>query len=234
VESAGNLYIADKYNYRVRKVSSGVITTVAGNGTGGFSGDNGPATSAELADPRGVAVDSAGDVYIASVGANRIRILTPSGSRCTYSVSPASLRAPASGGVLTVTIQAAASCPWGVSGLPGWITVSGASSGPVSASVAPAVFPNNSGAPLSVTVLVAGVSVTIAQPALITAPLLPIQVWIAGQQALYTYAGEAPGMVEGVMQLNVQIPADAPPGALPIQVSIGGNMSQNGTTLTVQ
>ena len=48
VDSSGNLYIADTYDYRIRKVSNGVITTVAGNGTPGFSGDNGPATSAQL------------------------------------------------------------------------------------------------------------------------------------------------------------------------------------------
>ncbi len=65
VDSAGNLYIADYGNNRIRKVSNGVITTVAGNGTAGFSGDNGPATSAELNMPGGVAVDSAGNLYIA-------------------------------------------------------------------------------------------------------------------------------------------------------------------------
>ena len=46
VDSAGNLYIADTGNNRIRKVSNGVITTVAGNGTAGFGGDDGPATSA--------------------------------------------------------------------------------------------------------------------------------------------------------------------------------------------
>ena len=65
MDSAGNLYIADTGNNRIRKVSNGVITTVAGNGTHGFSGDNGPATSAQLDDPDGVAVDSAGNLYIA-------------------------------------------------------------------------------------------------------------------------------------------------------------------------
>jgi DNA-binding beta-propeller fold protein YncE len=48
VDSAGNLYIADEGNNRIRKVTNGVITTVAGNGTRGFSGDGGPATSAQL------------------------------------------------------------------------------------------------------------------------------------------------------------------------------------------
>ena len=73
MDSAGNLYIADTGNNRIRKVSNGVITTVAGNGTAGFSGDNGPATSAQLYDPAGVAVDSAGNLYIADTGNNRIR-----------------------------------------------------------------------------------------------------------------------------------------------------------------
>ena len=73
VDSAGNLYIADCWNHRIRKVSNGVISTVAGNGTPGFSGDNGPATSAQLSDPTGVAVDSAGNLYIADMFSNRIR-----------------------------------------------------------------------------------------------------------------------------------------------------------------
>jgi sugar lactone lactonase YvrE len=73
VDSAGNLYIADADNYRIRKVSGGVIATVAGNGTGGFSGDNGPATGAELGYPAGLAVDAAGGLYIADEGNARIR-----------------------------------------------------------------------------------------------------------------------------------------------------------------
>jgi hypothetical protein len=55
--SAGSLYIADQGNNRIRKVSNGVITTVAGNGTQGFSGDNGPATNAQMSFAQGVAVD---------------------------------------------------------------------------------------------------------------------------------------------------------------------------------
>src|SRR5271157_2356151 len=73
VDPAGNLYIADSYNNRIRKVSGGTITTVAGNGAYGFSGDGGPATSASLYWPQGVAVDSAGNLYIADTGNQRIR-----------------------------------------------------------------------------------------------------------------------------------------------------------------
>ena len=73
VDSAGNLFIADTQNSRVRKVSNGIVTTVAGNGTPGFSGDGGPAAGAQLSTPLGVAVDSAGNLYIMDVSNERIR-----------------------------------------------------------------------------------------------------------------------------------------------------------------
>jgi uncharacterized protein (TIGR03437 family) len=66
------------------------------------------------------------------------------------------------------------------------------------------------------------------------APVQPVGVFINGQQVPWAYAGEAPGMVAGVMQLNVQIPLYWPSGALAIQVSVGGIMSQSGITVTVQ
>jgi uncharacterized protein (TIGR03437 family) len=77
-------------------------------------------------------------------------------------------------------------------------------------------------------------TVTLLPPQVTPAPVQPIQVWIGGQQAHYTYAGEAPGMVAGVMQLNVQIPAGVPSGAMEVLVSIGGVSSQNSITVTVQ
>ena len=74
VDGSGNLYVSDYYNQRIRKVSSGgTITTVAGNGTAGFSGDGSAAVSAELYYPQGVAVDGAGNVYIADSSNYRIR-----------------------------------------------------------------------------------------------------------------------------------------------------------------
>ncbi|MBV8632642.1 MAG: Ig-like domain repeat protein [Silvibacterium sp.] len=77
----GNIFIADAYNHRIRKVdTSGNLTTVAGNGTAGFSGDGGPATSASLNYPFGLAVDSAGNLYIADTLNNRVRIVTPGGT----------------------------------------------------------------------------------------------------------------------------------------------------------
>jgi sugar lactone lactonase YvrE len=80
VDSSGNIYIADLNNHRIRKVStSGIITTVAGNGTYGYSGDSGAATSAELYNPSGVAVDSSGNIYIADVSNQRVRKVDTSG-----------------------------------------------------------------------------------------------------------------------------------------------------------
>ena len=73
VDSSGNLYIADTYNARIRKVSDGVITTVAGAGVEGYAGDGGPATSALLSQPLGVAVDASGNLYIADAGNSRVR-----------------------------------------------------------------------------------------------------------------------------------------------------------------
>src|SRR5262249_17131218 len=74
VDGAGNLFIADFLNNRIRKVdTSGIITTVAGNGAASFSGDGGTATSASLSNPRGVAVDGPGNLFIADFDNSRIR-----------------------------------------------------------------------------------------------------------------------------------------------------------------
>jgi trimeric autotransporter adhesin len=80
----GNLFIADQNNNRVRRVNSkGIITTVAGNGNAGFSGDGGPATQASLNSPTGVCTDPSGDLFIADVGNFRIRKVDTSGNITT-------------------------------------------------------------------------------------------------------------------------------------------------------
>jgi sugar lactone lactonase YvrE len=80
VDSTGNIFIADFQNNRIRKVSAstGLISTVVGNGTGGYNGDGIAATSAELNGPSGVAVDSAGNIYIADTNNQRIRKMSAS------------------------------------------------------------------------------------------------------------------------------------------------------------
>jgi uncharacterized protein (TIGR03437 family) len=90
VDSAGNIYFVDKGNNRVRKIDTkGIITTYAGTGTAGYSGDGGPATSAKLglnltAAYQGLALDSAGNLYIADPKNNRVRIVNPAGIISTF------------------------------------------------------------------------------------------------------------------------------------------------------
>ena len=88
IDGAGNVYIADQGNQRIRKVdSTGTITTIAGSGERGFSGDGDPATEAQLNYPWGVAVDGAGNVYIADLGNHRIRKVDSLGTITTIAGS---------------------------------------------------------------------------------------------------------------------------------------------------
>jgi sugar lactone lactonase YvrE len=84
VDAAGDLFIADTYNNRIRKVTpNGTITTVAGIGQFGFYGDGGPATRAELYLPTGVALDGEGNLFIADTENNLIRQVAPDGTITT-------------------------------------------------------------------------------------------------------------------------------------------------------
>ena len=83
-DALGNVYIADTLDNAIRKVTpDGVITTLAGTGTPGYSGDGGPANVARLTLPRGVAVDSAGNVYVADSGNNQVRRIDARGTITT-------------------------------------------------------------------------------------------------------------------------------------------------------
>ncbi len=83
VDAGGSLYIADTGNQVVRKVSNGTISTYAGNGTGGFGGDGGGARGASFNGPEGVAVDAAGNLYIADTFNGRIRRVGADGTMAT-------------------------------------------------------------------------------------------------------------------------------------------------------
>jgi sugar lactone lactonase YvrE len=77
VDTTGDLFISDTFNFRIRKVNTnGIINTIAGNGTNGYSGDGGSANNASLNNPFGIALDSGGNVYFADTGNNRVRKLS--------------------------------------------------------------------------------------------------------------------------------------------------------------
>ena len=85
VDQAGNLFITDQFNNRIRKVApNGTISTVAGTGVAGFSGDGGPAIDAEINTPTGIRGDSSGNLYIADVVNQRIRKVDSSGIITTF------------------------------------------------------------------------------------------------------------------------------------------------------
>jgi hypothetical protein len=111
VDGYGNLYIADFGNNRIREVgTNGIITTVAGNGSQGYSGDGGVATNAELNSPRGVAVDGFGNLFIADAGNERIREVGTNGIITTVAGNGVAGYS-GDGGVAT---NAELNNPWGV------------------------------------------------------------------------------------------------------------------------
>jgi uncharacterized protein (TIGR03437 family) len=87
VDAAGNVYVADRNSHVVRKISGGNISTVAGNGTAGYTGDGGAATSAQLNAPTGIAVDGAGNLYLGDTGNNVVRKIVPGGAISTFAGS---------------------------------------------------------------------------------------------------------------------------------------------------
>jgi sugar lactone lactonase YvrE len=115
-DAAGNIYIADALSFRIRMINSlGIISTYAGNGNVSgsgpfFSGDGGPATAAELWNPKGIAFDAAGNLYIADLDNNRIRMVNTAGIITTV-VGNGSQTYSGDGGQATA---AAIDQPWGI------------------------------------------------------------------------------------------------------------------------
>jgi uncharacterized protein (TIGR03437 family) len=229
VDIAGNLYIADSGNNRLRKVAGGIITTIAGDGTGSFSGDGGPSIFAELDNPYGVAANASGTVYFADSANNRVRFLFPSGNTCTYTLSP-SLPLPAvaaPGGTVALSVQTPSGCTWVAQGPPSWITLSGTTvnSGPGSVTLTVAA---NTGAPRSGVISIAGVPVLVTQQG--TGPVLTITAGGVVNDANYT-APVAPGSIAaafGDFLLSSQF--TAPSGSLPTNLS-GLSLEFPGNTL---
>jgi uncharacterized protein (TIGR03437 family) len=315
VDSTGNLYIAEFYG-RVRKVSAtGIITTVAGNGSSGYTGDGGPATNAQLVSPVGVAVDLSGNVFVSDTAGGAIRLLQPNRPAAVSSVVNAASNlqgAIAPGEIIAIhgsnlgpaqlakyrigdsglldcqlagtTVQVNGACapliyssatqvaaivPYSVAGGTAQVSVTyqgqttPSLSIPVSAS-APGVFTldatgkgpgactnqdgsmNTASAPANVGDIISCYTTGEGQttpsgidgkPTAVPLPKpnLPVTVTIGGQNVTPQYAGGAPGLVAGVMQINVQIPGGIQTGnAVPVVVQVGSASSQPGVTIAVR
>ena len=216
LDLVGNLYILETQGHMVRKVSGGVISTIAGNGTPGYSGDGGAALNAQLWYPQGLALDAAGDVYIADTVNQRIRVLTPAGSSCAYAVDAPGSPAAASGGSLTVAIQSGSACPWAVQSLPDWVDFSANAvhSGPGSVTLTVA---SNPGAARTATVSIAGVSVSIAQQG-------TLAINTGGMVNAASYAGGAPVALGSIVAVFGSYLTGAPSTGqgFPLPTSLGG------------
>ena len=111
LDNSGNLYIADAGNGVIRKVFNGTITTVAGTGSSGYSGDGGPATAATFSSLHGIAVDNDGNIYVADAGNSVIRKITIASGIITTVAGNGTAGYSGDGGRAT---QAQLSGPWGV------------------------------------------------------------------------------------------------------------------------
>ncbi len=239
VDSSGNIYFADEANAVVRIISNGMINTIAGTGTAGFSGDGAVATTAQLDNPFAVAVDASGNVYVGDSRNNRIRMLTPAAvsAPCSYALNPTSVQAPAAGGSFAVAIQTLASCGWTVTGLPSWITISGANSGVGPGTVTLVVAANSSTTGLSATITIAGQPLAVAeasvnQPFIATGGVLNAASFAKNPQGLGTAV--APGSVVAIFG-NFPGASTAAAPSIPYPFTLGGvSVTFNGTPAAIQ
>jgi uncharacterized protein (TIGR03437 family) len=237
-DNAGNLYVADGDNNRIRRIApGGIISTVAGNGHGGFSGDGGPATAASLNIPSDVAVDSAGNLYIADAGDNRVRKVDTAGIITTVAGTGTDGYS-GDGGPST---QAMLNYPWGlaVDGA-GTVYISdrvnsrvriisgppmGAPSIQSSAALNAASFRNQALAP-GETVTLFGSNFALGRAA---APSAPLPTTLG--QTRVTFNGiSAPLFYLSPGQINAQVPFEVGAGVVSIQVTRGGSASAISTS----
>jgi uncharacterized protein (TIGR03437 family) len=289
VDAPGNLYIAETSSVRKVSADDGIIRTIAGKGTSGYSGDGGPALNAELGFLRGIAVDLAGNVYVADGESNAVRRLQPAGPvlSVTAVINGASgLSGPIAPGELIVITgsglgpadrvtgpiddpqvkfdgvpahvsaaeasQIVAVAPVDIAGKKSTRVqvqygdeTSSAITVPVAAS-APGLFKgaivNEDGSlnlasnPAArgsvVTLLATGIGQSDQQTGL---PQLSIIAGINDAGAMVVSVGPAPDAAEGIVQISVAVPDDAPSGSnIPIVIAVGGVFSQPGVTIAIQ
>jgi uncharacterized protein (TIGR03437 family) len=179
VDGAGNVYIADRFNSRIRKVSpAGIITTIAGNGRTNYTGDGGIGTLASLNFPNAVAVDAAGNVYIADTTNNVIRMLQPQTPTITSGVTNVASGAPVVSAGALATVKGTNFAASAVTPNPPQTTVGGISVN-VNGVLAPILFVNGTQVNFQVPWETTGATATVTVSAggnagaTVTVPLTP-------------------------------------------------------------
>jgi uncharacterized protein (TIGR03437 family) len=235
-DPVGNLYIADQGNHKIRRITpAGLITTLAGTGAAGFSGDEGPAAAARLNQPNALALDAAGNLYIADMGNHRIRRIAPNGTITTVAgtgqpgrgadnipATESALRFPnsvaihPSGDLLIADwqnfrIRRVTFAPRPALAAGGIVNGASFAAGPVAPGALVSLFGAN------------------FAPGLTQASTVPLPSQLAGVRV--TAAGRPwPLVFVSPNQINAQVPYNAPPGPLAVTVSTAAGDS----TATVQ
>ena len=224
-DPAGNLLIADQGNHKVRRISpSGVITTLAGTGAAGFSGDDGPAAAARLNLPNALALDPAGNLYIADMGNHRIRRVAPDGTISTVAGTGQPGRGPDNIPATESALRFPNSIAIHPSGdllIADWqnFRIRRVTFGP-----RPALAPGGvvNGASFAAGPVAPGALVSLFganfAPSLAQASTLPLPRQLGGVRV--TAAGRPwPLVFVSPNQINAQVPYDTPPGPLTVTVA---------------
>jgi sugar lactone lactonase YvrE len=161
LDGHGNIFFADGANCVIREVSpGGVVTTVAGVGTIGYSGDGGLASGAQFWYPAGVAVNAAGDIFVADGPNSVVRELLPADPSCQYRLDRTVIPVPGAGAVILISIQTGPSCWWAVANRPDWIASQAYGKGPATVNLTVSA---NSAALRTATISIAGTAVSVTQ-----------------------------------------------------------------------
>jgi uncharacterized repeat protein (TIGR01451 family) len=221
VDRAGNLYIADSNSNRVRRVdaASGIITTIAGAGGNGFSGDGGPAAKAALNGPASVALDATGNVYIADSGNYRVRFVDFTSPQLTVTPGSLALGTAAGAGSITVSTSPAGAL-WSATSSAAWLTLISAS-GAGNGSITYSYSANNSltqrfatitagGQVIVVNQAAAGATLTVSTATVgaaagsgsVTLTLTPNVPWTATSSAAWLSINPSSGSAGGVLTFS--------------------------------
>jgi uncharacterized protein (TIGR03437 family) len=227
-DPAGNLLIADQGNHKIRRITpAGLITTLAGTGAAGFSGDEGPAAAARLNQPNALALDAAGNLYIADMGNHRIRRIAPNGTITTV----AGTGQPGRGADNIPATESALRFPNSVAIHPSgdlliadWqnFRIRRVSFGPRPA-LAPGGIVNGASfaaGPVAPGALVSLFGANLA-PALEQATTVPLPRQLGGVRVASS-GRPWPLVFVSPNQINAQVPYDAAPGPLTVTVSTAG------------